>query len=87
MNIVENLQLNIFWCLYLEEETRTDNSGRDIAISILSILLVISVGVNILLKYRMTSQAITQVQNVQENYDNLSDAKERHLYSTMTTTE
>ncbi|XP_078338752.1 uncharacterized protein LOC144626985 [Crassostrea virginica] len=70
-----------------EEETRTDYSGRDIALSILSILLVISVGVNILLKYRMSSQAITHVESGQENYDNLSDTKERHVYSAMTTTK
>lgn len=77
--------------LFLEEEKVYPGSG--IVISILSILLVISVGFNVVMKCRMSSryignteQAITQVQTGLENYENLSDARERHLYTTMTAT-
>lgn len=57
----------------------------EIAISILCILLVISVGVNIFFKCRMSSKTITQKQTGQENYDNLSDSKEGHIYTAMAT--
>ena len=67
--------------------------GQHIVISILSILLVISVGMNILLKCSMPSrffsfseQITTQEQTGQDNYDNLSDTKETHLYTTMAST-
>ena len=68
--------------------------GHHIVISILSIILVISVGMNILLKCSMPSrffcfseQTTTQEQTGQENYDNLSDTKETHLYTTMASTK
>lgn len=85
----------LMFFIFLEKETPSDDravfSGCNIAISFLSILLVISVVLNILLKCRMSSrficsseQSITQEQTGQENYDNLSDTKETHLYTTMT---
>lgn len=68
--------------------------GHHIVISILCILLVISVGLNILLKCSMpfrffcfSEQTTTQEQTGQENYDNLSDTKETHLYTTMDSTK
>ncbi|XP_022345601.2 uncharacterized protein LOC111138087 [Crassostrea virginica] len=83
--------------LTVEKETPSDGavySECNIAISFLSILLVISVGLNILLKCRMSSrciclsdQAIAQEHTGQENYDNLSDTKATHLYTTMTITK
>ena len=78
------------------ETTSNDGAGfigQHIVISILSILLVISVGMNILLKCSMPSrffcfseQTTTQEQTGQEDYGNLSDTKETHLYTTMAST-
>ena len=94
---VTNRYIDVFLFFFLEKETPSDGavySECNIAISFLSILLVISVGLNILLKCRMSSrciclsdQAIAQEHTGQENYDNLSDTKATHLYTTMTITK
>ncbi|XP_078338753.1 uncharacterized protein LOC144626986 [Crassostrea virginica] len=72
-------------CVNLTDDGTVYKYGCEIAISILCILFVISVGVNIFLKCRMSSQTITQEQTGQENYDNLSDSKEGHIYTAMAT--